>query len=254
MDLVRQIGDVTLRSCHTVDEFRQAVQLQRDVWHFADEDLVPARLFVVGDKIGGHVLGACAADRMVGFAYGIPGYRDGRAYMHSHMLAVHADYRNRGLGRHLKLMQRELALADGLNLIEWTFDPLEIKNAFLNIQRLGVVVRRYSENHYGVSSSPLQGGLPSDRFVAEWWINSDRVQQILQEGKRPVVDVKYWLDVPAEVAAWKASDSDRHKALEVQSRNREAILKAFADGFAVIAYECDANQNGRIGLGHYDED
>ncbi len=251
MELMKQIGDVTLRSCHSVDEFRQAVQLQRDIWHFADEDLVPARLFVVGDRIGGHVLGAYAADRMVGFAYGIPGHRDGRAYMHSHMLAVAADYRNRGLGRHLKLMQRDLALADGLDLIEWTFDPLEIKNAFLNIERLGVIVRRYSANHYGVSSSPLQGGLPSDRFVAEWWINSDRVQQTLQEGKRPPVKVEQWLDVPADVALWKSSNGDRHKALEVQTRNREAILKAFDEGLAIIAYECDATQNGRIGLGHY---
>ena len=92
------------------------------------------------------------------------------------MLAVRNEYRNAGLGRQIKLFQREDALARGFELIEWTFDPLEIKNAYLNIERLGAIARRYNVNQYGITSSPLQGGLPSDRLVAEWWLKSKRVE------------------------------------------------------------------------------
>lgn len=246
---VRKVGAITLRSCHTVDEFKLALQLQKDVWNFADVDLVPPRLFVVGEKIGGHVLGAFDGERMVGFAFGIPGYRDGQTYMHSHMLAVDEEYRNRGLGRRLKLLQRDIVLEDGLDLIEWTFDPLEIKNSFLNIERLGAIVRRYSANHYGATSSPLQGGLPTDRFVAEWWIKSDRVLATLGGGQHPPVKAEMSVEVPAEVYAWKADERERGKALAVQTRNREALVKAFRDGLAVIGYERDEMGNGRMLLG-----
>jgi len=248
----RQVGDMLLRSCHTVEEFRLALRLQKQVWNFADVDLVPTRLFVVAEKIGGHLLGAFAGERMVGFAFGIPGYRNGRAYLHSHMLAVDPEFRDRGLGRQLKLLQRDIALDDGLDLIEWTFDPLEIKNSFLNIERLGAIVRRYSVNHYGASSSPLQGGLPSDRFVAEWWLRSERVEQTLLEGHHAPVRAEVTLDVPAEVYEWKANDAERAKALAVQLRNREALLKAFSAGLAVIAYERDERGNGKIVLGKWD--
>ncbi len=99
------------------------------------------------------------------------------------MLAVRKEYRNGGLGRRLKLMQREEALSRGIELIEWTFDPLEIKNAYLNIEKLGAIARRYNINQYGITSSPLQGGLPSDRLIAEWWLRSKRVRIIAAKGK-----------------------------------------------------------------------
>ena len=100
------------------------------------------------------------------------------------MLAVQSEYRNAGLGRQIKLFQREDALARGFELIEWTFDPLEIKNAYLNIERLGAIARRYHVNQYGITSSPLQGGLPSDRLVAEWWLKSKRVESLLARRHR----------------------------------------------------------------------
>ncbi len=103
------------------------------------------------------------------------------------MLAVRKDYRNAGLGRRMKLMQREDALARGIELIEWTFDPLEIKNAYLNIEKLGAIARRYNINQYGITTSPLQGGLPSDRLIAEWWLKSQRVETLLATGKNPSV-------------------------------------------------------------------
>src|SRR5215831_6998203 len=158
---------IELRKCHSIEDFRACVSLQRDVWNFSDAELVPLRMFVVADKVGGQVMGAFHGKEMIGFALSVPGTRTGHVYLHSHMLAVRKDYRNAGLGRRLKLLQRDDALARGIELIEWTFDPLEIKNAYLNIEKLGAISRRYNINQYGITSSPLQGGLPSDRLIAE---------------------------------------------------------------------------------------
>ena len=136
------------------------------------------------------------------------------------MLAVRPEYRNAGLGRRIKLFQRDDALARGFELIEWTFDPLEIKNAYLNIERLGAIARRYSVNQYGITSSPLQGGLPSDRLVAEWWLKSQRVQRTLESATQPAFEVGKTISVPAQIYEWKASPDTRFRAQEVQERNR----------------------------------
>ena len=114
------------------------------------------------------------------------------------MFAVHKDHRNGGLGRRLKLLQREDALVRGIELIEWTFDPLEIKNAYLNIEKLGAIARRYNINQYGITSSPLQGGLPSDRLIAEWWLKSSGWKILLETGKIPAFVARVGaIDVPA---------------------------------------------------------
>jgi len=165
---------VVIRNCRGLDELRACVALQKEIWNFSDSELIPLRMFVVAEKVGGQVMGAFDGSEMVGFAMSVPGTRSGRIYLHSHMLAVRGQYRDSGLGRRLKLLQREDALARGIELIEWTFDPLEIKNSYLNIEKLGAISRRYNINQYGVTSSPLQGGLPSDRLIAEWWLKSKR--------------------------------------------------------------------------------
>ena len=158
---------VVIRKCESLDEKRACVALQKEVWNFTDIELVPLRMFVVAEKIGGQVIGAFSNDELVGFAMAIPAVRSGHCFLYSHMLAVRQQYRNFGLGRRLKLFQREDAIAGGFELMEWTFDPLEIKNAYLNIEKLGAITRRYNVNQYGITSSPLQGGLPTDRLVAE---------------------------------------------------------------------------------------
>ena len=249
----KQFGKLVLRSCHTVGEFRQALQLQKDVWTWTDAELVPVRLFVVGEKIGGHVLGAFDGNDMVGFAYGLPGVRGGKAYMHSHMLGVRADHRNTGLGRALKMFQRDIALEQGFELIEWTFDPLEIKNAYLNIEKLGAIARRYAVNHYGITSSPLQGGLPTDRLIAEWWIKSKRVATLMESGSHPPIEVVESIEVPNEIYEWKANSETKPKAAAVQARNREQFQAAFGRGLAVLGYERDAAGNGRFLLGRWEE-
>jgi predicted GNAT superfamily acetyltransferase len=234
-----------------VGEFRQAQALEKEVWGFDDLELIPARLFVVAEKIGGHVLAAYDGHHMVGFVFGLPGVREGRFYIHSHMLAVKEPLRNTGLGREMKLFQRELALSEGFDLIEWTFDPLEIKNAYFNVEKLGAVARHYVVNQYGLTSSPLQGGLPTDRLVAEWWLSSPRVEETLRTGKRPEIAASEAVEIPAEVYAWKAQTETRAMAAEAQRRVREQFQRHFGEGLAVVGYERGRDGDGRFLLGQW---
>ena len=245
---------IVVRNCHGLDELRTCVTLQKEVWNFTDAELVPLRMFVVAEKVGGQVMGAFEGREMVGFALSVPGTRSGHVYLHSHMLAVRKDHRNSGLGRRLKLLQREEALSRGIELIEWTFDPLEIKNAYLNIERLGAIARRYNINQYGTTFSPLQGGLPTDRLVAEWWLRSKRVEALMGHGSLPRFDVQETIGVPGEIYGWKASEADRGKALQVQERNRELLVAAFARGLAALGYRRDEDGNGSFLLGKWDEE
>jgi len=246
-------GRVTIRKCAVLAEMQACFALQKEVWKFSDADLVPVRMFVMATKIGGQVIGAFAEEELIGFALAIPGMRNGHSYLHSHMLAVHQQYRNAGLGRRMKLYQREDALARGFELMEWTFDPLEIKNAYLNIERLGAIARRYNVNQYGITSSPLQGGLPTDRLVAEWWMKSKRVEAVLAEAPRAKFECRTCIEVPAEIYEWKAAAATRAQALAVQEGNRERFQRAFAEGLSVLAYERDAHGNGQFLLGTWDE-
>lgn len=246
-------GTVAIRKCEALEDMQACFALQKEVWKFSDADLVPVRMFVLANKIGGQVIGAFDRGELIGFALAIPGMRNGHVYLHSHMLAVRQQYRNGGLGRRLKLYQRDDALARGFELMEWTFDPLEIKNAYLNIEKLGAIARRYNVNQYGITSSPLQGGLPSDRLVAEWWMKSPRVEMVLGGGLPAKFGYRAHIDVPAEVYDWKTSATTREKALEVQSRNWEQFAKAFSEGLVVLGYERDTKGNGRYLLGVWDE-
>lgn len=247
-------GDsIVIRRCQGLEELRACVALQKEVWNFTDAELVPLRMFVVAEKVGGQVMGAFEGGTMVGFALAVPGMRSGHPYLHSHMLAVRKDYRNAGLGRRLKLFQREEAVNRGIELIEWTFDPLEIKNAYLNIEKLGAIARRYNINQYGITSSPLQGGLPSDRLIAEWWLKSKRVETLLAAGKRPPFVANDAISVPAKIYEWKATPETRAQAQQVQERNREQFLRAFSSGLAVLGHERDPEGNGKFLLGRWDE-
>ncbi len=244
---------IVIRRCEGLDELRMCIALQKEIWNFTDSELVPLRMFVVAEKVGGQVMGAFDGGEMVGFALSVPGTRSGHIYLHSHMLAVRQEYRNSGLGRRLKLLQREDALARGIELIEWTFDPLEIKNAFLNIEKLGAISRRYNINQYGITSSPLQGGLPSDRLIAEWWLKSKRVENLLAAGHLPAFERELAIEVPAEIYEWKAAAETRSRAQRVQEQNREQFIKAFDGDLAVLGYERDPASNGKFLLGKWDE-
>jgi predicted GNAT superfamily acetyltransferase len=261
---------ILIRSCSGHDELEACVQLQIETWGYDDTDIIPRKAFLVGQKIGGQVIGAFDTDlpgagpngtpeSMVGFAMSLPGVKTGRSsangnpqpYLHSHMLAVRERYRDRGVGAQLKLEQRREALSRGIRLMEWTFDPLEIKNAHLNIYKLGAVVRSYLVNFYGVSSSRLQGGLPTDRLVAEWYLDSDRVKLAL-EGRNPAAQqIDERIQVPASIYQWKASPQDRERALALQAENRRKFQDSFSNGLAVVAFTRDALGNGVFELARW---
>jgi predicted GNAT superfamily acetyltransferase len=231
---------IEVRQLFERPEFVEAVQLQKTVWKFDDIDLLPVRLFVVANKIGGHVFGAYDGDRIVGFCLGIPGLKAGGVYyIHSHMLGVLTEYHNYGIGRRLKLAQRDDAVARGIDLIEWTFDPLEIKNAFFNMERLGAVVRRYVENQYGTTTSPLHGGLPTDRCTAEWWVSSPRVQSVL-DGTAPQREIAARIAVPAEIDRIRREEPKR--AREIQQGLAEQFHRHFDDGLAVVGFARETDQ------------
>jgi predicted GNAT superfamily acetyltransferase len=245
-------GRIHIAPVKALADFERCVEVQLAVWGYSDGDLIPKRVFIVADRIGGQVIGAFDRDAMVGFAMSLPGYRAGKPYLHSHMLAVLPEYRNAGLGRRLKLAQREDALARGFDLMEWTFDPLEIKNAHLNIVRLGAIARRYMPDFYGPSTSLLQGGLPTDRLVAEWWLRSRRVRRTLGElgeDRSEAAQTSVQVPVPAAVTDWKRNPDQRKLAESLQTRNRLALESAFARGLGITGYERSPQGDGCFLLG-----
>jgi len=247
-------SSIEIRALHTVADFEACVELQKAVWGFGDADLVPVRMFVVAHKIGGQIFGAFDAARpaaVVGYALALPGDRHGHLYLHSHMLAVAAEYRNVGVGRRLKVQQREDALQRGIELMEWTFDPLEVKNAYFNVERLGAITRRYVPNQYGITSSHLHAGLPTDRLVAEWWMDSNRVRQALAGGSPSPFEETTRVVVPGALAAWKATGDPRAEA--AQSENRRALQAGFARGISVLGYAKLEDGGGAFQLGRWEE-
>jgi predicted GNAT superfamily acetyltransferase len=263
---------IVIRSCSGHDELEACVQMQIETWGYDDSDVIPRKAFLVGQRIGGQVIGAFdtelpgagpngTPESMIGFAMSLPGIKTGRnsttgnpqPYLHSHMLAVRDNYRNRGLGARLKLEQRREALERGIRRMEWTFDPLEIRNAHLNIHKLGAVVRSYFVNFYGVSSSRLQGGLPTDRLIAEWYLASDRVNEILEGRHAPDYKIEERIMVPAAIYEWKASPRGREQALAVQAENRKKFQDAFSKGLAVVSFTRDEEGNGVFELGSWSQ-
>jgi predicted GNAT superfamily acetyltransferase len=169
---------IAYRDLDTLEEYAQVVELERVIWGPGYVEVVPVPILAVTVLRGGVLVGAYASgpdgERMIGFVYSLAGIKDGRATQWSHMLGVLDEFRDAGVGRRLKLMQRDRALAMGLDLVEWTYDPMQALNAHLNFAKLGVEVGEYEENVYGESNSPLHAGNPTDRFVAEWWIRRER--------------------------------------------------------------------------------
>lgn len=226
---------IEIRRLTDPDQFRGAVELQKVIWGFDDVDILPVRFFVVVSKIGGQAFGAYDGGRMVAFCIAIPGLKREQTFLHSHMLGVLPEYRDYGIGRMLKLRQREQALAEGVHLIEWTFDPLELKNAYFNIERLGCIVRRYVRNQYGISSSRLQGGLPTDRCTAEWWIATDWVKSAIEQRERRRPPIEARISIPNGIGQMKQDDP--RAARVIQAEASAQFLANFEKGLAVVGFE-----------------
>jgi predicted GNAT superfamily acetyltransferase len=267
-----------IRPLTTIDECRSVAALEKAVWGYTDaEDVVPPPVLIVSIKRGGILLGAFDdTGQMKGFVYSIPAIKDGRPTQWSHMLGVTPDARAGGLGTRLKLAQRHAALGMGIDLIEWTFDPLQALNAHLNFAKLGVVVAEYEENVYGNSSSPLHSGTPTDRFVAEWYLRKAHVLRRIASMGGPVVrdssvrslsivnpsrsggvqlhvgtsnlslDARRLL-VEIPTGFGKMQERDPQLALEWRMTTREIFQTYFARGYRLVDFFLSRD----AGRGHY---
>lgn len=226
-------AEITVRHCRGIEEMNACVELQRRVWSERDLEIVPNTIFLVAAQIGGHVLGAFDGAEMIGFTFAMPGVREGKPFLHSHMTALLEPYRDRGVGRRLKLFQREDALARGIGMVEWTFDPLATRNAHFNLDRLGAIVRRGVRNAYGITSSPVHRGLPTDRLVAEWHLDSPRVRGILEGRVAAPRGRVAEITVPENIEDRNAVSLA--EVARIQDRVMAEFESCFARGYTAIA-------------------
>lgn len=256
------MSEVVIRPLSGVTEREACVALQERVWGPGFADRVPASVLMIARETGGVASGAFDGGRLVGFVFGITGMRDGHPVHWSDMLAVEPSYRGRGIGFRLKLHQRERLLTAGVRTVQWTFDPLEAGNAYLNLRRLGATATEYRRDAYGTSDSPLHAGIGTDRLVAEWAIASDRVADRLRTGPpaqperdegvlnppvlvgdtpRPsstIVDPRsetVRVAVPADIQALKRADLAT--AVEWRRNVRTALEHALEAGYTVVDLE-----------------
>ena len=233
MSLGPRASEFDIRHCSTLEEYEQCVLLEHITW--GSELAEPTGMFVVARHTGGQVFAAFDGPKMVGFTLAVAGTRAGKSFLHSHQTAVLPEYRDCGIGRRLKLFQRDDALRRGIDLVEWTFDPLDLKNAHFNLVRLGAVARRLIPNCYGITTSPLHSGLPTDRLVAEWWLDSARVKAILEHDPLPGKGRTEHIRLPANIGEIKSQDPQA--ALQVQTSLRGQFLRAFADAQVATSIE-----------------
>jgi chorismate synthase len=261
---------VHIRDLHSLDDYRAVVALEQEIWGYSDPgDVITVPVFIITVKRGGILVGAFDdSGRMVGFAFSLVGIKNGKPTQWSHMMGVVAEHRRTGLGRALKLAQRERALVAGFDLMEWTFDPLQALNAHLNFYKLGVVCSEYSRNVYGESTSTLHRGTPTDRFVVEWLLREPHVERRISrlEDSSLTVRAQEAADAPAvnqtlEAGQWRKTtpgdltvDSRRvwveipagftemqqeapELALEWRQHTREIFETYFARGYRAVDFE-----------------
>ena len=234
------ISTIAIRKCETLRDFNLCVELQRQVWGESDLEVEPATLFIVAAHTGGQVLGAFDGPRLAGFTLAVAGLRDATPYLHSHMTGVHPDYQGRGVGKSLKLFQREDALARGVRRIEWTFDPLGMRNAHFNLNLLGAIARKYLPNLYGVTSSPLHRNMETDRLLAEWHLDSPRVIAAIQNvvpAQAPAAAIL----MPEQLETWQAQGSP--ELVTLQARVRKEFTDYFSRGYAALAATRSARES-----------
>ncbi len=238
-----------LRDLVSDDDYKAAVDLQRRTWGDRFEDTVPQAILRISQKMGGVLVGAFdAQDRMLGFLYGLSGFRHGRRAHWSHMLAVTPEARGRGLGRELKVFQREILLPLGVETVYWTYDPLVARNANLNLNRLGALPVEYVVNMYGEDTgSALHSGLGTDRFVVAWPILSSRVDWLITgaAAAAPTRDTPplrvdetlpgtVWVEAPPDIGA--LLDSSPETAFDWRCRTRAAFQEHLGAGLDVTGF------------------
>lgn len=269
------MGEVRIAALTGWSQMLAVEGLQREIWGGSEVEIVPAHLLQTIASNGGVLLGAFDGPRMVGFVLGFVGVDTrspdrvamSRLKHASHMLGVHPEYRDQGVGYQLKLAQRQFVLKQGIRLVSWTYDPLQSRNAYLNIRKLGALARSYLPDHYGDLRDGLNQGLATDRFQVEWWITSPRVETRI-EGSRKPLDLAHILaagavransvslnqanlpvpdgweaglqgnlvvvEIPADIDTLRENDPEL--ALRWREHTRSLFLKAFEEGYLVTDF------------------
>lgn len=228
---------VAIRECLSIEDFQQCIELERAVWKDDDIGIMPIRLYMISQACNAPTIGAFeSSGRLVGFVHTMIALMDRHAVYHSHLAAVIEDLRHKDIGFRMKLAQRQHALKAGVPLIIWTFDPLQSRNAHLNINKLGAIVRRYEVNYYSEGlSTVFDSDVPSDRIFAEWWVSSPHVESVLA-GNRPYVgDETKSVLIPEDIKQVRSRSVEEH--LKWRIRVREDFQSALAGGLIVRGFE-----------------
>jgi predicted GNAT superfamily acetyltransferase len=238
------MDDIVVRECTSIEELDNCVRLQREVFGLPDLETSPRRHLIVSRQAGGWTLGAFSGDRLVGFVHHMAGVNsENEVFGYSHMMAVAFEYQNKGVGARLKWNQRARALEEGRNFIKWTWDPMQARNAFFNLNRLGVTVSSYAANFYGtdypaspVPTSAGTSGIDSDRLFAEWKLQSRRVEKFAA-GEPPEISTspERTIAIPANWNALVKEDPGR--ARQELARVRGEFLSAFAAGLICAGFD-----------------
>jgi predicted GNAT superfamily acetyltransferase len=232
-------ADVVIRECVSVEDFQRCIELERAVWKDDDIGIMPIRLYMISKACKAPTIGAFdESGQLVGFVHTMLALIGCNVVYHSHLAAVLEGHRHKDIGYRMKLAQREFALQAGIPLIIWTFDPLQSRNAHLNINKLGAIIRRYEVNYYteGISAV-FDSGVPADRIFAEWWVRSPYVEATIA-GNRPQIPGEVsTLTIPDDINAVRARSIEDH--LKWRLRVREDFLRETATGKIARGFERD---------------
>jgi predicted GNAT superfamily acetyltransferase len=210
------LNTITFKRIEELKDIMKVVELQAEIW--SSEIVSPQPQLVASIHHGGIVVGAFAEEKLVGFSYGFAGYKNEEAYLVSHMTGILPEYQNAGIGYHLKLKQREWAIDNGFKKIVWTYDPLEVRNGYFNVCKLGAYSKRYIPSYYGELNDKLNKGLPTDRLLIEWDICTKRVENaILGLFKNQIVN-----SYEALINCEQASEFSSPISLEIKDKDCQA--------------------------------
>ncbi len=236
---------IIIREAAAIEELNDCVALQREVFALPELEISPVRHFIVTKHAGGFTLGAFAENKLVGFVLSVPAFCGGERFFYSHIAGVLPAFQSCGIGAQLKWAQREKALSKNVKFIKWTFQPVQARNAFFNLEKLGAIVREYKPNYYGTdySASNKQGekiGLDSDRLFAEWNLESEKVEK-LAKGEKFVEngEIVQTIETPNN---WdELVKINPNKAIAEQERIKKEFQKAFAGNFVCRSFERSEN-------------
>lgn len=237
----KENAKIDIRECTTLEELLLCQELQKEVFGLPDLEVSPVRHLVVTRSAGGFILGAFSGERLIGFVLSVPGFTGENRFFYSHMTAVSKDFQNSGIGAKLKWAQRDFSLAQGVDLIKWTFQPVLARNAYFNLNRLGATIKKYVPNFYGTDyyTAHLESGklgLDSDRLYADWNLNSRKVIALSKgESYEETGEIVQQVEIPANWS--ELAKNDLPQAIAEQKRIKKELTESFENGLIARAFE-----------------